>query len=372
MWSLVDSPNVNNRNNVLSDITAVSANDIWAVGEHRSANGSNVQTLIQHWNGNNWSIVASPNPDPSRNLLSGVTAVSANDIWAVGEKAGTTGPNWASLILHWNGNDWQDVPAPNLGAGTSELRDVAAVTANDVWAVGSYSSPDTGWWEQPHIAHWDGVSWTAVPAPAFGSTSELNEITAVSANDIWAVGRALESNWKTLILHWDGSTWSRVASPNLGSAGNTLLGVTAVSANDVWAVGTANSGNSTLTLHWNGSSWSLIPSPNGTIQPGINRNSFNSVTAVAANDVWAVGVQAYSTVGGAGQPIYVGYALIQHWNGTAWSEVAPATLPGISEDGELRGAVALGADNVWATGSYYNPVNSIQAYRTLSQHFSVP
>jgi hypothetical protein len=354
-------------------LAVVSPNDMWAVGEHRNANASNVQTLTMRWNGASWSIVSSPNPDPNRNRLLSVAAVSAGDVWAVGVQGGATGPNWASLILHWDGTSWTAVPAPSLGSpGTSELRGVAYSAANDGWAVGAYSSPATGWWNQPLILRWNGSAWSSVPAPAFGSTSELNAVAVISPNDVWAVGRALENNWKTLILHWDGATWSRVPSPNLGSVGNALFGVGGLAANDVWAVGSANNGGSTLALHWNGTTWSLVPSPNGTARAGINRNTLYSVSAFSGSDVWAVGVQASSSVGGAGQPIYLGYALIEHWNGSAWSEVPAAALPGTGEDGELRGVAAVAPNDVWAAGSYYEPEFSTQAYRTLIQRYTVP
>jgi hypothetical protein len=372
-WQLVDSPNVNGRSNYLRAVAAVSADDLWAVGEHRTNNGTSVQTLILRWNGAHWSSVPSPNPDPNRSLLSGAAAVSASDVWAVGVSGGATGPNWASLILHWDGGAWSAVPAPDLGSpGTSELRGVVAVAAGEVWAVGAYSSPATGWWNQPLVMRWDGSAWSFVPAPAFGSTAELNAVAAAGPNDVWAVGRALEGNWKTLILHWDGSAWSRVASPNLGSAGNNLSGVTAGVAGEVWAVGSAGNGNSTLTLRWDGGSWQLVPSPNGTARPGINRSALHSVAPVGPGDVWAVGVQAYATVGSAGQPIYLGYTLIEHWDGSAWREVAAAGLPGTGEDGELRGVVALAANDVWAVGAYFEPAFSTQAFRTLVQRYTAP
>jgi hypothetical protein len=154
--------------------------------------------------------------------------------------------------------------------------------------------------------------------------------------------------------------------------GNDLRGVAGLSANDVWAVGTANNGNSTLVLRWNGSTWNLVPSPNGTARPGINRSGLYSVAPIAANDVWAVGVQASSTVGSAGQPIYIGYALIEHWDGSAWSEVAAAALPGTGEDGELRGVAVVAPGDVWGVGSFYEPALSTQAFRTLAQRYTVP
>ncbi len=372
-WSLVSSPNVNGRSNSLNAITAVSAQELWAVGEHRTNNGSNVQTLTMRWNGSSWNIITSPNPDPSRNSLFGVDALSANDVWAVGVKGGSTGPNWSSLILHWNGAAWSTVAAPNLGTGTSELRGVSALSTDNVWAVGHASSPATGWWDQPLAFHWDGSGWNSVPVPAFGTTSQLNAVTAVAPNDVWAVGTTLESNWKTLILHWDGTSWTRVPSPNLGSVGNYLYDVEALSANDIWAVGAADNGESTLAMRWNGNSWSIVPTPNGTARPDINRNRLSSITAISPNNIWAVGVQAYATTGSAQQPIYLGFALTEQWDGTAWREVSAAELPTTTaEDGELRAAVATGANNVWAVGSYYEATFSVQAYRTLVEQYNIP
>jgi hypothetical protein len=44
------------------------------------------RTLIERWNGSSWKKVASPSPSPSSafNVLSGVTATSASNAWAVG------------------------------------------------------------------------------------------------------------------------------------------------------------------------------------------------------------------------------------------------------------------------------------------------
>ncbi len=45
-----------------------------------------------------------------------------------------------SLILHWNGVTWLQVPSPSPGNFT-ELTGVRAVSASDAWAVGFTGSP---------------------------------------------------------------------------------------------------------------------------------------------------------------------------------------------------------------------------------------
>ena len=91
----------------LRGVTALSASDIWAVGDSLSNRSGGRQTLIEHWNGSTWSIVPSPtNPGAVSSELSGVTALSASDVWALG------GVGNGTLIEHWNGTRWSVVKSP--------------------------------------------------------------------------------------------------------------------------------------------------------------------------------------------------------------------------------------------------------------------
>src|SRR2546428_12108368 len=83
VWSSIASPNVGTGSNFLYSVAAISSSNVWAVGEYGNGNGSS--TLIEHWDGKQWSVVASPNVSgTSENVLAGVTAIAANNIWAVG------------------------------------------------------------------------------------------------------------------------------------------------------------------------------------------------------------------------------------------------------------------------------------------------
>src|SRR3954447_19732206 len=64
--------------------------------------------------------------------LMAVTALAADDVWAVG----TAGHN-ASLIEHWDGSSWQRFESPSLGRLT-ELRSISAVSPTDIWAAGAW------------------------------------------------------------------------------------------------------------------------------------------------------------------------------------------------------------------------------------------
>lgn len=87
------------------------------------------------------------------------------------------------------------------------------------------------------------------------SVNNLYGVAAASASDVWAVGSysndPQNQDVQTLIEHWNGSSWSIVPGLNPGAQGNAFNAVTTVSASNVWAVGFSY--NSTLrgriTLH---------------------------------------------------------------------------------------------------------------------------
>ena len=104
-WSAVSSPNPG-LDNVLTGVVAVSANDVWAVGNSTPSTTSHIKTLIEHWNGSNWNVVSSPNIGSRDNSLYGVAVVSASDVWAVGESFINGSLRHQTLIEHWNGSNW--------------------------------------------------------------------------------------------------------------------------------------------------------------------------------------------------------------------------------------------------------------------------
>ncbi len=302
-----------------------------------------------------WSVVSSPNVGTSSNYLNGVAVVLANDVWAVGYYYNGSGIS-QTLVEHWNGTSWLVVSSPNVGTSSNYLYGVAAVSTNDVWAVGNHSNccgPG-----QTLIEHWNGTSWSVVSGPTRTTYDYLYGIAALSTNDVWAVGKQQDSNTpRTLVEHWNGTSWSVVPSPNVGTSYNVLSGVAAVSTNDVWAVGYYGSGvvDQTLVEHWNGTSWLVVSSPNGASD---SNNYLDGIAVVSANDVWAVGDYCCNANGGT--------TLAEHWDGTSWS-VVPSPNVGTSYN-YLYGVAMVSANDVWAVG-YYGPLG---AYQTLVEHYTSP
>jgi hypothetical protein len=83
-------------------VAATSATNAWAVGFTGNS------TLVAHWNGTAWKQVPSPNPTNEKvHALNGVAATSATNAWAVGHTSTNNGGNEKTLIAHWNGTSWK-------------------------------------------------------------------------------------------------------------------------------------------------------------------------------------------------------------------------------------------------------------------------
>jgi len=320
---------------VFNGVTATSASDAWAVG------GNNGNTLIAHWNGTGWKQVPSPNASGA-NTLDGVAATSASNAWAAGLYTTSASPGGEPLIERWNGTKWQVAATPTFSGLTNILYGVAATSATNAWAVGylDNSSSDS----QSLILHWDGTTWKQVPSPDPSTQyTVLYGVTAISATNAWAVGTAAFS---PLILHWNGTKWQQVPSP--ASAGDDVLyGVAAASATNAWAVG-SDSVKGALSFHWNGTTWTQTPGPGGSL------GSFSSVAATSATNAWAAGSTGNST-------------LIAHWNGTTWTQV-PSPNPTKAKVHTLNGVAATSATNAWAVG--YNSAFDGSNQRTLIAHWN--
>jgi hypothetical protein len=336
------SPNPSSTENLLFGVSAVSPTDAWAVGDYIDDVTGHRDTLIVHWNGTAWSQIPSPNPSPGMNELFAVSADSATDAWAVGDFRDLSTDHLIPLILHWDGTAWSQIPSPNPTPGktTHTLYGVSADSATDAWAVG-YFWDKTALTYRTMTFHWDGVAWSREKSPNPGSVANyLNGVSAVSPTNAWAVGRedtviAGRGYTRALLLHWNGTAWSTVKGPSFKKgAANFLYGVSALSSTDAWASGVKSGVKSaqTLILHWDGTAWKRVPSP--TLSGAdIRSAALRGVSAESATDAWAVAWGSFTV----------------HWDGSSWSRVS-APNPGTG--GYLFGVSTLSPTNAWAVGYY--------------------
>jgi len=256
---------------------------VWAVGvtlwpvNDENYGSSAAQPLLEHWNGTAWSIAAAADPE------------APPPAWAMSTNT-LAGPSGASPV------------------GRAALIGVAATSSTDVWAVGGYetdmgltSSSPSPW--ETLAEHWNGSTWSVVPAPDVNLPEEVNG--ELAANDaligagaspdgtLWAVGGAIPESGLTFRL--TAGSWQLVSSPAMSAAqsysssGTAVYGpgylpglspLTAVAVlgpSDAWVVGA-------VILHWDGTAWEPLYTVNG--------ESFGYLTGVSASSssgLWAVG-----------------------------------------------------------------------------------
>ena len=280
------------------------------------------------------------------NSLGAVSAAAPNDIWAVGnflpDDPNSNQDATLTLAEHWDGAAWSVTPTPNAGPNFNTLFGVAG-DAHRAWAVGT--AMDSNYRNQALVQTWNGSSWSLTPVPQPGSQrNQLWSVSAVSPGDVWAVGdqQGSDGRFETLVEHYNGSTWSVIPAPNPGNDGNFLYGVTA-SGGDVYAVGESigigGNADGALIEHWTGGSWHALP----TVQPvAIGPTMLFSVTR-AGGQVFAAGQSEAAGPGAA--PLVM---RLTPAGGT--TESLPAVQ---SKWGELWG-ISGTADHLYAVGTVVN------------------
>jgi hypothetical protein len=231
-WSKVKSPSPSLSDAELLGVSAVSGSNAWAVGWYWNRTGTATDTLILHWNGTAWTQVKSPNPSSNppyipANSLDGVSARSGSDAWAVGnyDHNGVSD----ALIVHWNGTAWRQVKSPTAPRYTDfGLTGVSAVSGSDAWAVGVRGIPSDGGKSGTLIFHWGGTAWRLVNSPSPGSRTNLLEgVSARSGSDAWAVG-----NYSSYYTQGRPARWSctGTAGPGRRSTAPPLTRTTSTSS----------------------------------------------------------------------------------------------------------------------------------------------
>jgi hypothetical protein len=244
-WKVIASPNVGSGPNLLYAVSAAGLGDVWAVGSH--SDGHSTRTLIEHWDGSAWTVVSSPSVDTGSNRLTAVTASAPDDVWAVG---GTNLPTGArqTLTEHWDGQDWSIVEGENAGDDASTLSAVSE-TGSRVMAVGSSRDPDGH--DRVLVEVSMGGGWALMPGDdPGGSRDVLTGLTLLENDDALAVGSYgdVGAPDRTLVERQGVSGMVSEPAADLGTSGAAFLAVAALSGGDAWAVGYRTGSGSARTL----------------------------------------------------------------------------------------------------------------------------
>jgi hypothetical protein len=252
-----------------------------------------------------------------------VTAVAADDAWAVGApNFGLGGDRCGADVEHWNGTSWQRVPVPRdlgLGFTTSVDFPIAASSGRDAWIFpGQIVRTRLSAYTYSYALRWTGRRWLRTRLPG---RPEIAQATAFGLDDVWAFGGTYAARQSgTYAARYDGHGWRRVHLPG------AVLALSVLSARDMWAIGPTGktaarplARQSLIAMHWNGISWHTMPVPAPRLSWAGSHLSSAGLAASAADGLWwEYTVSARSPRA----PDRIG---LLHWQAGHWTAI---TLPG--------------------------------------------
>jgi hypothetical protein len=340
-----------NQDAALAGVTCVDDSHCIAVGSYLDRHSVS-KTLVEAWDGDAWRTV--PSPDPLRtkgSYLAAISCVTADRCVAVGYDYRLDNSR-ASLIESWNGDQWSIMPSPNpAGAAYSVLYGISCTSASACLAVGSAASFALA-------EKWDGSRWSLVPA-ANRSSAAYSELTGISCTDaVHCLGVGYETDTHfhadvTLAEQWNGAAWTLVpsAAPGKNSFQSSILhGMSCSTAGGCLAVGEHERTSGTFaafTERWTGTRWAVLdtPSPSGS-----GYTALSAISCVSTGRCSAVGT--YFDHSGSFVP------LSETWTGTTWrilSNTPSSTRPsGISY---LLAVSCTESFTCLSTGSSGDPAN---------------
>jgi hypothetical protein len=210
-WSIASIPHPTEaETSELDDVSCPSSTDCVSVGYSNQSFGVEARTLVEHWNGSEWAIQASPDVAGMQDKLKSVSCSSSSNCVAVGwtlpeeVEKGKGAETYRGLAELWNGSEWTVASSEEQLAGT-QLHGVSCLGATYCLAVG-------------------GTELIEGETSEDEETGEIEETGDIPPQSVVEV--------------WDGSEWSRQssASPPGGDDGQNLVGVSC-EANGCSAIG---------------------------------------------------------------------------------------------------------------------------------------
>ena len=229
-------------------------------------------------------------------LLQDVAAVSTNNVWAVGDRG--SGP----FVVHWDGRQWHTSGIPHPAG--FDAQSIQASSAGRVWVLGFLPNSN-----QAAAIEWNGSTWHVVRLPTDAGTTGM----IFGPADMWLTGNTIFCNFSgskctTTVLHWNGKIWNRFTVHTM------VADIEGTSDGDLWIVGTDNNhqvGNQQVgelvAFRWSGKSWQWVRMPHPEI------STPPALTVDSRTNAWVSASRAKTDPQGQ-QP-----TLGVHWDGRRWT-----------------------------------------------------
>ncbi len=336
-----------NTQGMIADISMVSPNDGWALGQTLKANGTRHDlhevTFYHYLNGTWTPSYVSTSADFSTGGVSGfngtISMDSATDGWAVAANF-----NRISAMLHYSNGTWKEVPAGYIAT-------LQAFSPHSVWAIGSSQL------SLATLLHFDGTNWVPQQVSGIPAGQEVSPIALSMHSDEqgWALAQISNSPSlpvKYAVLQYMHGVWtvhSTIPSDDLADFGALSM----LSSTDGWVIGekiVANSSGDTthvptqqIVLHYTNGAWHNATLPDSSagytlVQRIIMRSS---------TDGWIIGEQQ-NAYAGATTSNFQQHARLWHYDGHQWRSVAFSKL-GFAVDA-VTDLAFTSSGTIWAAG----------------------
>lgn len=236
---------------------------------------------VLYYNGDTWQDINTPDIG----AINGIDCGSSTRCWAVSDSD--------DYVLLFNGSDWSNSGNWSLQSLPSDykgnLRGISCNNSAHCMAVGiNQSTTGQGSSLKYVVLQNQGSGWQQMGSLPSSYNKPLNTVSCTSNSNCWAAG---ESNNK--ILYYDGNSWQKQMLIVYNDVVNDL---TCTSASNCRAVG-----NKTDRIaYYNGSNWSTHSIP------GSYSQILRGVSCRDSSECYAVGDQANA---------------ILKWNGSQWKQI---------------------------------------------------
>lgn len=355
-WSVNSTPEpAGSELNQLYDVSCRPTDACTAVGTYFNASGEQKTLALRRNTSKVWSVQSTP--DQAGALSNRLTAVSCpTNTACTATGIVEQGSKDLPLTLSWNGTSWsqQAIDSEALGASSVKLASLSCISATNCKAVGAVAYGRSAADRNLAFA-WNGSAWLVSEAgeyerkwlrlDASPATRGLSSVSCPEALACFAAGASSDDlgNQKGQIASWGGEDWSVKAAPAPeGAKASELTGIACATAASCKAVGryTDSEGvERALVQSWNGSAWSIQSAP---APEGAKATELAAVDCFSASACTAAG--SYIDAEGARLPLAL------TWNGSAWS-LASVPAPEAAAGGWLQGVSCTSASACTAVGA---------------------
>ena len=243
--------------------------DLYAGGTFTTAGGAPAANVAR-WDGVGWSPLGS-GVDGTVSCLATFDDGTGVALYAGGEFQ-QAGGNPAPFLARWDGASWSPLSGGVLDGAVRSLAVYDAGTGPALHAGGEFAT--AGGAAAPHIARWDGATWSPLGPPGSGTNGSVLSLAVFdggSGPDLYVGGEFILAGGglASHVARWDGSGWSALSGANpIDNGTNGVVRSLAVfddgSGPDLYVGGgflTVPGLDAARLARWDGTQWSTAGDP---------------------------------------------------------------------------------------------------------------